>query len=51
MRKAQRRPRIVVVGGGAVRRLIARDHSATAGQLRDESVPLKRLAAPAVAAT
>jgi len=34
-----------------VRRLIARDHSATAGQLRDESVPLKRLAAPAVAAT
>ena len=33
------------------RRLIARDHSATAGQLRDESVPLKRLAAPAVTAT
>jgi 3-phenylpropionate/trans-cinnamate dioxygenase ferredoxin reductase subunit len=29
------------------RRLIARDHSATAGQLRDESLPLKRLAAPA----
>ena len=33
------------------RRLIARDHSATAGQLRDESLPLKRLAAPAVTAT
>ena len=33
------------------RRLIARDHSATAGQLRDESLPLKRLATPAVAAT
>lgn len=34
-----------------VRRLIARDHSATAAQLRDESLPLKRLAAPAVTAT
>ena len=34
-----------------VRRLIARDHSASAGQLRDESLPLKRLAAPAVPAT
>jgi len=33
------------------RRLIARDHRATAGQLRDESLPLKRLAAPAVTAT
>ena len=33
------------------RRLIARDHSATAAQLRDESLPLKRLAAPAVTAT
>jgi 3-phenylpropionate/trans-cinnamate dioxygenase ferredoxin reductase subunit len=33
------------------RRLIARDHSATAGQLRDESLPLKRLATPAVTAT
>jgi len=33
------------------RRLIARDHSATAAQLRDESQPLKRLAAPAVTAT
>ena len=33
------------------RRLIARDHSATAGQLRDESLPLKRLAAPAVTRT
>jgi 3-phenylpropionate/trans-cinnamate dioxygenase ferredoxin reductase subunit len=29
------------------RRLIARDHSATAGQLRDESLPLKRLSTPA----
>jgi len=34
-----------------VRRLIARDHSATAAQLCDESLPLKRLAAPAVTAT
>ena len=33
------------------RRLIARDHSATAGQLRVESLPLKRLAVPAVTAT
>ena len=33
------------------RRLTARDHRATAGQLRDESLPLKRLAAPAVTAT
>ena len=33
------------------RRLIARDHSATAAQLRDESLPLKRLAVPAVTAT
>ena len=33
------------------RRLIARDHSATAAQLRDESLPLKRLGAPAVTAT
>ena len=33
------------------RRLIARDHSATAAQLCDESLPLKRLAAPAVTAT
>lgn len=33
------------------RRLIARDHSATAAQLRDESLPVKRLAAPAVTAT
>lgn len=32
------------------RRLIARGHRATAGQLRDEPVPLKRLAAPAAAA-
>jgi 3-phenylpropionate/trans-cinnamate dioxygenase ferredoxin reductase component len=30
-----------------VRRLIARDHHATADQLRDESLPLKRLASPA----
>jgi len=34
-----------------VRRLIVRDHRASAGQLRDESLPLKRLAAPAVPAT
>ena len=34
-----------------VRRLIARDHYATADQLRDESVPLKRLASPRPAAT
>jgi 3-phenylpropionate/trans-cinnamate dioxygenase ferredoxin reductase subunit len=34
-----------------VRKLIAREHKATAVQLRDESVPLKRLAAPAAAAT
>jgi 3-phenylpropionate/trans-cinnamate dioxygenase ferredoxin reductase component len=27
-----------------VRKLIAREHRATAGQLRDESLPLKRLA-------
>jgi len=33
------------------RRLIARNHSATAAQLCDESLPLKRLAAPAVTAT
>ena len=33
------------------RRLIARDHSATEAQLRDESLPLKRLAAPAVTRT
>ena len=33
------------------RRLIVRDHSATAAQLRDASLPLKRLAAPAVTAT
>ena len=33
------------------RRLIARDHSATAARLCDESLPLKRLAAPAVTAT
>jgi 3-phenylpropionate/trans-cinnamate dioxygenase ferredoxin reductase subunit len=33
------------------RRLIARDHSATAAQIRDESLPLKRLAAPAVTRT
>ena len=33
------------------RRLIARDHSATAAQLCDESLPLKRLAAAAVTAT
>jgi 3-phenylpropionate/trans-cinnamate dioxygenase ferredoxin reductase component len=33
------------------RRLIARDHSATVVQLCDESLPLKRLAAPAVTAT
>jgi 3-phenylpropionate/trans-cinnamate dioxygenase ferredoxin reductase component len=33
------------------RRLIARDHSASAAQLRDESLPLKRLAARAVTAT
>jgi len=33
------------------RKLIAREHKATAVQLRDESVPLKRLAAPAGAAT
>ena len=33
------------------RRLSARDPRATAGQLRDESLPLKRLAAPAVTAT
>jgi hypothetical protein len=31
--------------------LIAREHKATAVQLRDESVPLKRLAAPVGAAT
>jgi Pyridine nucleotide-disulphide oxidoreductase len=30
-----------------VRRLIARGHRATAEQLRDESLPLKRLASPA----
>lgn len=41
------RPRDVL----EARRLIARDHSATAAQLRDESLPLKRLAAPAVTAT
>jgi 3-phenylpropionate/trans-cinnamate dioxygenase ferredoxin reductase subunit len=29
-----------------VRKLIARDHAATSGQLRDESLPLKRLALP-----
>ena len=34
-----------------VRRLIARDHSATADQLRDESLPLKRLVRPAVTVT
>ena len=33
------------------RRLIARNHSATAAQLCDESLPLKRLAAPATTAT
>jgi 3-phenylpropionate/trans-cinnamate dioxygenase ferredoxin reductase component len=33
-----------------VRRLMARGHRATADQLRDESLPLKRLAAPAVPA-
>jgi len=33
------------------RRLTARDHSATAAQLCDESLPLKRLAAPATTAT
>jgi 3-phenylpropionate/trans-cinnamate dioxygenase ferredoxin reductase component len=44
---ALNRPRDVL----DARRLIARDHSATAGQLRDESLPLKRLAAPAVTAT
>ena len=33
------------------RRLIARDHSATAAQLCDESLPLKRLAGPATTAT
>jgi 3-phenylpropionate/trans-cinnamate dioxygenase ferredoxin reductase component len=30
-----------------VRKLIAREHRATADQLRDESLPLKRLASPA----
>ena len=44
---ALNRPRDVL----DARRLIARDHSATAAQLRDESLPLKRLAAPAVTAT
>lgn len=34
-----------------VRRLLAREHSVTAGQLRDESTPLKRLARPARAVT
>lgn len=34
-----------------VRRLIARDHSATADQLRDESLPLKRLVPAAATAT
>jgi 3-phenylpropionate/trans-cinnamate dioxygenase ferredoxin reductase subunit len=34
-----------------VRRLIARDHSATADQLRDESLPLKRLVPSAATAT
>ena len=33
-----------------VRRLIARDHSATADQLRDESLPLKRLVSSAATA-
>jgi len=33
-----------------VRRLITRDHHATAAQLQDESIPLKRLAAPRPAA-
>jgi len=33
----------------AARRLIACGHSVTAGQLRDESLPLKRLAVPATA--
>jgi 3-phenylpropionate/trans-cinnamate dioxygenase ferredoxin reductase subunit len=33
------------------RRLIAREHSVTAAQLRDESVPVKRLAAPARSVT
>ena len=40
------RPRDVI----DVRRLIARDHSATADQLRDESLPLKRLAPSPTAA-
>ena len=40
------RPRDVI----DVRRLIARDHSATADQLRDESLPLKRLAPSPAAA-
>ena len=44
---ALNRPRDVL----DARRLIARDHSATAAQLRDESLPLKRLGAPAVTAT
>jgi 3-phenylpropionate/trans-cinnamate dioxygenase ferredoxin reductase component len=34
-----------------VRKLIARPHQATAGQLRDESLPLKRLATAAVTAS
>jgi len=33
------------------RRLIAREHSVTAAQLRDESIPVKRLAAPARSVT
>jgi len=33
-----------------VRRLIARDHCATADQLRDESLPLKRLVSSAATA-
>ena len=44
---ALNRPRDVL----DARRLIARDHSATSAQLRDESLPLKRLAAPAVTRT
>jgi 3-phenylpropionate/trans-cinnamate dioxygenase ferredoxin reductase subunit len=44
---ALNRPREVL----AVRRLITRDHHATAEQLRDESAVLKRLAAPRPAAT
>jgi hypothetical protein len=42
------RTRVVIVGGGVASAL---EHSVTAAQLRDESVPVKRLAAPARSVT